>query len=125
MPQTSGEPRHTLTHIHMLLQAFIGTDFLFVVSGETPVRDRAVVTEQRGVIFASQDMMCCDGQAAAGLDFNRPSQFLFLLVRSRSTFQFHEATVWTGWMLLSKTVFNFKPAVIHWTRRCPGEHACV
>lgn len=98
----------------------MGLFSVFIIIGGNPFRDFAVVTEQRRVIFVSQDVMCRDGQAAAaGFDFNRLSQFVFLLVRSKIKFQFYEATVWTHWILFGEIVFHFKTMVIHWNQRCP------
>ena len=85
---------------------YLGLFSVLIINGGNPVRDFAVVTEQRWVIFASQHVMCCDGQAAtAGCDFNRLSQFVFLLVKSKIKFQFYEATIWTRWIISGETVF--------------------
>lgn len=115
-----GATDHGLTNTPLLPPGTgLGSFSVFIVTGGKPVRDFAVVTEQRWVVFASQDVMCRDGQAAAGFDFNRLSQFVFLLVRSKIKFQFHEATIWTRWIIFGETVFHFKTMVIHWNRRCP------
>lgn len=114
-----GATGHRLTNNPLLTPGiYLGSFSVFIIIGGNPFRDFAVVTEQRRVIFVSQDVMCHDGQAAAaGFDFNRLSQFVFLVVRSKIKFQFYEATVWTHWILFSEIVFHFKTMVIHWNQR--------
>lgn len=90
-----GATDHSLTNNPQLTPGICsGLASVFVSIGGNPGGDFAVVTEQGWVIFARQDVMCHDGQAAAaGFDFNRLSQFVFLLVRSKIKFQLHEATI--------------------------------
>lgn len=70
-------------------------------------------------VLSAAEMHCAAWTGSSRLDCNRLSHFVFLPVRSKFKFQFHEAIIWTRWIFSGEAVFLFKAIVVHWNRRCP------